>query len=115
LFEIIQKTIRMIPRGKVATYGAVAKAAGFPGASRQVVWALRAAKLPIPWQRVLGAGGKISLPGQNGLEQRIRLESEGVKFRGSRVDMEQCQFQFPRTRAKKKASTQKPKRNIRNS
>src|SRR5215472_8064180 len=107
----------MIPRGKVATYGSVAKAAGFPGASRQVVWALRSAKGPIPWQRVLAADGKISLPGQNGLEQRIRLETEGVKFRGNRVDMEQCEFQFPRARAprsqgKKKTSPQKHKRNV---
>ena len=80
MFEAIHKVIRRIPRGKVATYGAVAKAAGYPGASRQVVWALRAAKAPLPWHRVLGAGGKILLPGQNGIEQRLRLETEGVKL-----------------------------------
>jgi methylated-DNA-protein-cysteine methyltransferase-like protein len=96
MFAKIQATIRKIPRGKVATYGAVAKAAGFPGASRQVVWALRASKLPLPWHRVLGAGGKISLPGENGMEQRLRLEMEGVRFRGSRVDMDTCEFKFKR-------------------
>jgi methylated-DNA-protein-cysteine methyltransferase-like protein len=98
MFEAIHKVIRRIPRGKVATYGAVAKAAGYPGASRQVVWALRAAKAPLPWHRVLGAGGKILLPGQNGVEQRLRLETEGVKFRGSRVDMGSCEFTFTRSR-----------------
>ena len=44
MFDDIHKAIRRIPKGKVATYGSVAKAAGHPGASRQVVWALRAAK-----------------------------------------------------------------------
>jgi methylated-DNA-protein-cysteine methyltransferase-like protein len=94
MFEAIHKVILRIPRGKVATYGAVAKAAGFPGASRQVVWALRAAKAPLPWHRVLGAGGKILLPGQNGIEQRLLLEMEGTRFRGSKVDMEACEFLF---------------------
>ena len=41
--EKIATTIRSIPRGKVSTYGAVAKAAGFPGGARQVVAALRGA------------------------------------------------------------------------
>jgi methylated-DNA-protein-cysteine methyltransferase related protein len=98
VFEKIHAVIRRIPRGKVATYGAVAKAAGFPGASRQVVWALRAAKSPLPWHRVLGAGGKILLPGENGVEQRLRLETEGVQFRGGRVNMSGHEFKFPRGR-----------------
>ena len=59
MFEKIWAVVRRIPKGKVATYGAVAEAAGFPGASRQVAWALRAAKGPLPWHRVVGAGGKI--------------------------------------------------------
>ena len=58
----IVATIRRIPRGKVSTYGAVARAAGFPGAARQVVAALRGA-IGLPWQRVLGAGGAIKLRG----------------------------------------------------
>lgn len=87
MFEKMWAVIRRIPRGKVATYGEVAEAAGFPGASRQVVWALRAAKQPLPWHRVVGAGGKILLPGESGREQRLRLANERVKFVGKRVDM----------------------------
>ena len=87
MFEKIWAVARRIPKGKVATYGAVAAAAGFPGASRQVVWALRAAKGPLPWHRVVGAGGKILLPGDAGQEQRLRLANERVKFAGNRVDM----------------------------
>ena len=93
MLEIIRDTIRKIPKGKVSTYGDVARAAGFPGCARQVVWALRAGR-GLPWHRVVGAGGKISLPGETGLEQRLRLESEGVAFRGSRVWMEKHQHEF---------------------
>jgi methylated-DNA-protein-cysteine methyltransferase-like protein len=93
MFKPIRETVRRIPRGKVATYGQVAKAAGFPGAARQVVWALRSAR-GIPWHRVIGAGGKILLPGEAGMEQRIRLENEGVRFRGGRIRMDLHQNTF---------------------
>ena len=93
MFKPIRETVRRIPRGKVATYGQVAKAAGFPGAARQVVWALRGAR-GIPWHRVIGAGGKILLPGEAGLDQRIRLENEGVRFRGGRIRMDLHQNDF---------------------
>jgi methylated-DNA-protein-cysteine methyltransferase-like protein len=94
VLDIIRDTIRKIPKGKVSTYGDVARAAGFPGCARQVVWALRGAARGLPWHRVVGAQGKISLPGESGLEQRFRLESEGVVFHGSRVWMEQHQHDF---------------------
>lgn len=102
MLDNIRDWIRRIPKGKVSTYGEVAKAAGFPGAARQVVWALRGASRGLPWHRVVGAGGKISLPGENGLEQRFRLEAEGVVFHGSRVWMERHQHQFPAPKAKHK-------------
>ncbi|MBM3814597.1 MAG: cysteine methyltransferase [Acidimicrobiia bacterium] len=85
----IRATVRKIPKGKVATYGEVARAAGFPGRARQVVWALHHCGPTVPWQRVVGAGGRILLPGENGLEQRLRLKGEGVKFQGDRVMMEE--------------------------
>jgi methylated-DNA-protein-cysteine methyltransferase-like protein len=89
----IREVIKKIPRGKVSTYGAVARAAGFPGAARQVVQALRASA-GLPWQRVLGAGGEIKLRGENALEQRFRLEAEGVRFRGRKVDMKVHEHKF---------------------
>lgn len=67
------------------TYGEVAKAAGHPGAARQVVWALQGAEGKMPWHRVVGAGLKILLPGEGGLEQIQRLESEGWVVRGTRL------------------------------
>jgi methylated-DNA-protein-cysteine methyltransferase-like protein len=94
-FEKIQRTVLQIPGGKVATYGDVARAAGYPGTARQVAWALRNAEMRgIPWQRVLGQGGRILLPGAAGLRQRTLLELEGVRFLGSRVDMRQCGHRF---------------------
>jgi methylated-DNA-protein-cysteine methyltransferase related protein len=90
----IEQAIRAIPRGKVSTYGGVARAAGFPGAARQVAAALRRG-FELPWQRVIGAGGQIKLQGESALEQRMRLEAEGVRFRGRRVDMKAHEFTPP--------------------
>jgi methylated-DNA-protein-cysteine methyltransferase related protein len=91
----IRAAIQKIPKGKVSTYGAVARAAGFPGAARQVARVLRRS-FGLPWQRVLGAGGAIKLQGDSAIEQRLRLEAEGVRFRGKRVDMKGHEFRFPR-------------------
>lgn len=91
----IEQAIRAIPRGKVSTYGGIARAAGFPGAARQVASTLRRS-FGLPWQRVLGAGGEIKLTGDSAIEQRLRLEAEGVRFRGRRVDMKAHELKTPR-------------------
>ena len=88
--------VSRIPRGKVATYGDVARAAGHPGTARQVAWALRdAGAARIPWQRVLGSGGKILLPGEAGLHQKLLLEIEGVQFSGNCALMKHYGHRFP--------------------
>jgi methylated-DNA-protein-cysteine methyltransferase-like protein len=97
----IEAAIRRIPQGKVSTYGAVARAAGFAGAARQVAKILHRG-FELPWQRVLGAGGEIKLRGDSAIEQRLRLEAEGVRFRGRKVDMKQCEFKFTRASVAKK-------------
>ena len=94
MLEKLRRTISRIPKGRVATYGDVARAAGYPGAARQVAWALHNAKGGLAWHRVLGAGGSIRLPGPAGLEQRLRLQAEGVAFRGAHVDMARHAFDF---------------------
>ena len=98
MFAAILRAVRRIPKGKVATYGDVARAAGFPGAARQVAWALHGSGGGVPWQRVVGAGGRILLPGEAGMEQRLRLEHEGVKFRGVRVVMKEHGYDFAPSR-----------------
>jgi len=107
----IRDTIRKIPHSKVSTYGAIARAAGYPGAARRVAWVLRRS-FDLPWQRVLGAGGEIKLSGDSAIEQRLRLESEGVVFRSRRVDMRQHEFKFARPKTKatgKKKNRTKPR------
>ncbi len=91
----IEAAIRRIPQGRVSTYGAVARAAGLPGAARQVAKVLHRG-FGLPWQRVLGAGGEIKLRGDSAIEQRLRLEAEGVRFRGRKVDMKAHEFKFRR-------------------
>jgi methylated-DNA-protein-cysteine methyltransferase-like protein len=89
----VLRVIRALPKGKVSSYGAIASAAGWPGAARQVVRLLRQSA-GLPWHRVVGAGGAIKLPGESGAEQRFRLRMEGVTFRGARVDMKLHEFKF---------------------
>jgi len=79
----IYAVVRKIPKGRVTTYGTVARLAGFPGQARLVGYALSA--LPtgtaVPWHRVINAQGKLSLEqkgSSSGITQRLRLQREGV-------------------------------------
>jgi len=81
----ILAVVRRIPRGRVATYGQVAALAGYPHAPRLAGYALHARPegSPLPWHRVLGAGGRLSLgrlSAEGALLQRLKLEAEGVAF-----------------------------------
>jgi methylated-DNA-protein-cysteine methyltransferase related protein len=96
----LRAVIATVPRGKVVTYGQVAAAGGFPRAPRLTVWALQGGK-GLPWHRVVGAGGRIALPGAEGQEQRLRLRMEGVTFRGDKVRMDRHNWvPRPRSRAR---------------
>ena len=85
--EEIWELVRQVPKGRVATYGDIAELAGCT--ARQVGFALRRSPpgLRLPWQRIVAAGGRIALPGDGGLTQRLKLEQEGVGFRGRKVDL----------------------------
>jgi len=95
-----------VPRGKVSTYGAIAEAAGFPRGARLVVRVLRHSH-GLPWQRIVAAGGRIATCGEDALDQRFRLEMEGVKFSGRKVRMAEFEFKFPKRARKKKLSRKK--------
>jgi methylated-DNA-protein-cysteine methyltransferase related protein len=92
----IRRAILLIPPGKIATYGQIAEAAGYPRYHRQVAQVLRKCGDELPWHRVLGSGGQIKCKRDGGFEQRLRLKMEGVRFRGSRVDVAQHQYVFRR-------------------
>jgi methylated-DNA-protein-cysteine methyltransferase-like protein len=90
-----EEAIRSIPRGKVATYGQIAEAAGYPRYHRAVARFLSTVLfLDLPWQRVVGAGGEIKTSGRSGARQRSLLKEEGVGFLGGRVDMRSHGHQF---------------------
>ena len=93
--EAFAEAIRSIPRGKVASYGQVAAAAGYPRYHRAVARLLKTL-MPgeLPWQRVLGAGGEIKRAGRAAAEQRLRLKLEGVTFIGKRIDLSLHQHGF---------------------
>lgn len=80
----IYAVVRRIPRGKVASYGDVARRAGLPGHARQVGYAMHALRpdTAVPWHRVVNAKGEISRRrrGAGEIEQRVLLEREGVRF-----------------------------------
>ena len=80
-YRRIYAVVRRIPRGKVATYGQVATAAGLGNGARQVGYALHALSgtSALPWHRVINSAGRISLPPESGgFEQRFRLLEEGI-------------------------------------
>ncbi len=87
--EAIWRAVKSIPRGEVATYGAVARNAGLPGRARLVGHALKVAppKLRLPWFRVLGAGERIAFPPRTRphAEQCRKLRAEGHVLKGSRI------------------------------
>jgi methylated-DNA-protein-cysteine methyltransferase related protein len=96
----VARAIRQVPRGRVSTYGAIAQAAGYPRCSRHVARVLNL--IPgLPWQRILGSGGRISLTGEGAMEQRFLLEAEGVRFRGRRVDLAEFEHSFVRKAVKR--------------
>jgi methylated-DNA-protein-cysteine methyltransferase-like protein len=93
-FEQVYALVEQIPPGRVATYGQVAALLGVPRGARAVGWALRALGAArgatVPWHRVVGAGGRISIRGGTGpVVQRRRLRAEGVHFRNGRIDLAQ--------------------------
>lgn len=74
--------IHQIPHGKVATYGDIAKLAGFPSHARQVGKVL--SNLPkdtqLPWHRVINSKGEISLKGESYDKQAYKLRTEGIEI-----------------------------------
>ncbi len=81
----IIKIIQNIPKGKVLTYGRIAKLAGNPRAARQVAWTLNSSteKYALPWYRVINSQGLIALNSEEGRnQQKFLLMKEGIEFVG---------------------------------
>jgi methylated-DNA-protein-cysteine methyltransferase related protein len=97
-WERVYKLVKKIPRGRVVTYGEIARALKLPGGARTAGRAMAGcpAGQGVPWHRVLGAGGRLLIREQVAALQRRLLESEGVSFHGSRVNFAKHGWRFPR-------------------
>ncbi|SFF82575.1 methylated-DNA-protein-cysteine methyltransferase related protein [Halobacillus alkaliphilus] len=92
--ENVLKIIKLIPEGKVMTYGQIARLAGNPRAARQVSRLLHSMskKHGLPWHRVINAQGKIAIQNEEGAEnQRIALEDEGIPVIKWRINLQEFQ------------------------
>lgn len=87
----VYRIVAGIPKGKVATYGQVAKLAGSPGAARAVGMCMRhnTDTKKIPCHRVVGATGKLTgyAYGDGIATKKKLLQKEGVDFKGNSVDL----------------------------
>jgi len=106
----VYKLVKQIPRGRVITYGALARALRLPGGARTAGRAMAATPSGkgIPWHRVVGARGKLLIREPYASLQRKLLESEGVKLLESRVDLKLHVWKFSKNR--KLSLIQKPKK-----
>jgi len=98
-FEEVYNLVRKIPKGKVATYGQIARILGYPKRAKMVGWALH--KNPyfgdVPCHRVVNRNGEITSGfAFGGLdEQRRLLEAEGVVFgEDGRIDLNKYLWNF---------------------
>lgn len=87
IFQKIRQIVCLIPSGKVSTYGSIAKAIGTN--PRVVGWALKGnPDMNIPCHRVVKSDGSLAAQFSlgNWPEQRRRLQAEGIKFSGNKID-----------------------------
>ena len=89
--------LRRIPSGCVSTYGVIAGLAGNVRSARAVAWILSSLskKMELPWHRVVGACGRISLSGAQGRRQARLLRTEGVAISGQN-DVDLARYGWPR-------------------
>jgi len=88
-WDQVYRLVKKIPRGRVTTYGDLARELRLPGGARVAGYAM--ASCPggsgIPWHRVVGAGGRLLIAEPHASLQRKLLESEGVAVDGRKIDM----------------------------
>jgi methylated-DNA-protein-cysteine methyltransferase related protein len=112
-WDAVYALVKKIPRGKVLTYGGVAKAIKLRGGARTAGHAMAATPKGrgIPWHRVVGAGGKLLIREPYASLQKKLLASEGAKITETRVDMKTSAWIRPRPR-KKTANPAKQSTNL---
>jgi len=104
--------VKRIPRGRVTTYGEVAKALRLRGGARAVGYAMAACPSGrgIPWHRVVAAGGRISIPEPHDSLQRRLLAAEGVDTGRRTIDLERYRWSIPKRNPQSKQNPKRSKR-----
>jgi methylated-DNA-protein-cysteine methyltransferase-like protein len=102
-WDPVFRFVKLIPRGRVLTYGALARALRLPGGARSAGRAMAATPSGkgIPWHRVLGERGKILIREPYASLQRKLLASEGTAIIESRVDLKRHLWKPPKKSAPK--------------
>jgi methylated-DNA-protein-cysteine methyltransferase related protein len=97
-WDPVYRLVQQIPRGRVLTYGALARSLRLRGGARSAGRAMAATPSGkgIPWHRVVGERGKILIREPYASLQRKLLESEGVKVVESRLDLKRYLWTPPR-------------------
>jgi methylated-DNA-protein-cysteine methyltransferase related protein len=117
-WDPVYRLVKQIPRGRVLSYGALARALRLPGGARTAGRAMAATPSGkgIPWHRVVGERGKILIREPYASLQKKLLESEGVKVIESRVDLRTHLWTPPGkgTKGKKAPRASRARRNSRN-
>jgi methylated-DNA-protein-cysteine methyltransferase related protein len=108
-WDPVFRFVKQIPRGRVLTYGALAKALHLPGGARSAGRAMAATPSGkgIPWHRVIGERGKILIREPYASLQRKLLESEGITIIESRVDLKRHLWKPPKKPALKHGVSKK--------
>jgi methylated-DNA-protein-cysteine methyltransferase-like protein len=111
-WDPVFRFVKQIPRGRVLTYGALAKALRLPGGARSAGRAMSATPSGkgIPWHRVVGERGKILIREPYAALQRKLLESEGVAVIESRVDLKRHLWTPKKSKLKSKARKKRIKK-----
>jgi methylated-DNA-protein-cysteine methyltransferase related protein len=111
-WDPVYRLVKQIPRGRVLSYGALAKALQLPGGARSAGRAMAATPSGkgIPWHRVVGDRGKILIREPYASLQKKLLESEGVEVTESRVDLNNHLWTTPgkSSKGKKPFRSRKP-------
>jgi methylated-DNA-protein-cysteine methyltransferase-like protein len=99
-WNIVYNLVKRIPKGRVITYGSIARACKLRGGAREAGHAMAACPQGrgIPWHRVVGAGGRLLIREPYASLQKRLLESEGALLVGSRISMEEHEWTVPRRR-----------------
>ena len=98
LAQLILQVVALIPYGKVATYGQIAKMAGLPKHARLVGRVLQQVEdKPLPWHRVINSQGKVSTTNldEHGENRKLKLlKNEGILLENHKIKLKDYQWIF---------------------